>query len=167
MKCKWLFLLIILFSHSCKKVKFTIDKTPYWGDELRLNGYYYNNDDSYTDIICLYRDGALLHCQIDKKRDVKEMDKEFINFQTDNQFKYRIDWGCFFIEQIGINYEYHYSTGCFYKISQSKGTINNDSTFIITHFKMRNTDKKFEKTSTKYLFREFLHKPDSSHYNKW
>ena len=166
MKRLVLFLLISWFCQSCEKVEFSMNKSPYWGNDLRLNGYYYNNDESYTDIIYLYRDGTLANCAINKQGNVDKIDETLIDFQNDSQFKYRINWGCFSIGADNIQYEYKGTTGCFYFISQFRGIIQNETTFIISEYKEKNTDKKFKEIFKTYLFREFSHKPDSSLYKK-
>ena len=60
MKNKVLVLLAILFCQSCEPNLFEHDKIPYFGNELRINGYYYYDDnENYSDIIFFYRDGTV------------------------------------------------------------------------------------------------------------
>ena len=143
-----------------------MDKSPYFDNDLRLDGYYHNNDEFYTDIIYLYRDGTLANFRINKQENAEKIDEALLDFQNDNQFKYRINWGFFYIEIGNIKYEYKGTSGCFYFISQFRGIIQNEETFTILNYKEKNTDKKFNEISKTYLFREFSHKPDSTLYKE-
>ena len=58
--------LVVLFAGGCKKwfedEELTLPKTPYTGDELRTDGYYYNMEDGKIwSTYFFYRNGVLLY----------------------------------------------------------------------------------------------------------
>jgi hypothetical protein len=159
MKNKILFLLVLLFCQGCKpNIEFMNDKTPYYGNELRINGYYYNNDNEYySDIIFFYRDGTVY--QISQPKFDNENDRQKIDL---NGISQKWGWGHFYIIGTNISYEYWGTSGCFEYVGQFRGTIDNDTTYTITRLRQQTYNNNFEKVSNIYKFRVFDNKPDST-----
>ena len=162
MKDKVLFLLIILFCQSCEpNIEFLYDKTPYWGNELRINGYYYYDNDNYSDIVFFYRDGSVYQTSQSK------LENENYRQKIDlSGIQEKWGWGHFLIKGTDISYEYWDRSGCFAFVGQFRGTIENDSTYTITRLRRQQHNNSFEKVSKTYRFRSFENKPDSTLYKE-
>lgn len=170
MKYKILISIIVtILIYGCDKEKngWTIDnlslsKVNYTGTEIRLDGYYYQHNNNYTDIIFFYRNGAALFPGGVESSE-KGMD-DYISREFLNNFAYKEDqlsWGLFNIDGNVIKFENWFPTGWIgKKVYMSSGNILNDTTFVITTFKY-SYGSDLESRNDIYHFRKFHPKPDS------
>jgi hypothetical protein len=169
-------LIIIIMSLFCncskdnlwKDDELSIPKTPYLGNELRMNGYFYHpyGTPEKLTIYFFYKDGTILLAG-----DHYEMNNrvEFEQSFTTNEFiekrrNIKYCWGVFKIEGNNIRFERWYPSEKPYKSYIREGIIMNDTTFQInTSYRMVN-GKKTELASENeiYHFRQFSPKPDST-----
>jgi len=149
--------------------KLTLKRINYTGNELRIDGYYYNiyyNDKKEPQGITplfFYRNGIILGdvgVRIDK---ISEMEEWFRNgYYVNNAEKYQ--WGVFQIDGTKIKYEKWVPVqGPFVAVTY-EGVILNNTTFVINQsYKMEKGNRidlsKFDWT---YHFKEFSPKPDST-----
>jgi hypothetical protein len=139
-------------------------KSPYFGNELRIDGYYYSNQE-YHGIICVavfYRDGFCIHTRLDP------MDKDTLkcietNILLNDAYINKIKnepthIGVFQIEYPDIQFETWES-----QINPfcHHGKVINDTTFIITKQINNRTKQTYPKNLT-YKFKQFSPKPDST-----
>ena len=157
-KNKVLVLLAILLSQSCEpNLEFEHDKTPFFGNELRINGYYYYDKEDYANIIFFYRNGTVYQTYQPKLEN--ENNRQKIDM---NNIHARWGWGRFNITDTNIGYEYWGTSGCYAFVGQYIGTIDNDSTYTITRLREQKYNNSFKKVSQTYRFRVFENKPDST-----
>lgn len=157
MKNALFFLFTTLLLTSCDKAfkddELTMDKKPYLGNELKLNGYYYDinpNTNGIGEAVLLYRDGTMLFCggSGEEENPFDFIDNllassDFINHAQAHKFY----WGVFQINDTQLQYERWYQSDGGLPVGHSEGTILNDSTFIVD-------DEVFH-------FRYYTPKPDS------
>lgn len=157
---------------SCKKNEIfkddelSIPKTNYSGNELRIDGYYYETlNSSYFSLYCFYGNGTLL-ANGGVFLSIQEMNdyiiKEFINSK---EYKdYKSNWGVFKIEGNNIQFERWYPSDPPLKAFIKEGEIINDTTFIITQVYRMKDNKKIEASPSFdiYHFKQFSPKPDST-----
>ena len=165
-------MVMILTLFSCIKDEFkddelSIQRTNYTGNQLRIDGYYYEMlNNSYFSSYCFYENGTLI-APGGVFATISEMDnyiiKEFISSQ--NYKNYKSNWGVFKIENSNIKFEKWYpSSGGGLPAYVREGNIINDTTFVISvSYRM----KKGKKTEVKarnetYHFKQFSPKPDST-----
>ena len=175
MKAASIFFLILTIN-NCSKIAFwkddelSISKTPYTGNQLRIDGYYYEiGVDGYLyPEYFFYSNGALIN--IGGRYSPNTIDTELENFikspnYIDGAKKNKLSGGLFIIDGISIKFEKWYpsSPGEGFPAFVRAGSILNDTTFVITEsYRM----KKGKKTEVKdknetYHFRQFSPKPDS------
>ena len=167
--CKIFLILCILLSASCvrrdesKDFPLTLEKIDYTGKELKTDGYYYRNFNSgsepFIGTCFFYRNGIFLNGTVFSVYDTIEKEENFRNgfYVTIVASKYKDLWGVFQIDGNQIKYEHWIPTeGGFYRTTSQKGTILNDTTFII------NFDNGLEVTDWTYHFKQFSPKPDST-----
>ena len=165
----FLFFVLILFSSaSCEKElkELSMDKIPYTGDELRIDGYYYSNQ-VYTDYIGIavfYRDGACMNVfSRIKSQDTLAFIENEILLNEDLMSKF---WntpnhiGVFQINAESIEFE-TWEAGRDIITFSNYGEILNDTTFLIKK-EINNESNKSETLNLKYCFRQFSPKPDST-----
>lgn len=133
--------LIMLTLIGCKDIfqdeKYTLIRTSYLGNQLRINGYYYtyiNETDSingkYLDVLFLYKNGVAILGGGGKKEEMEEMfrKEEFYNYIKNVPAA----WGIFKIENDSIIIERPKSYGWFNSYMFTLiGSIQNDSTIHI------------------------------------
>ena len=147
---------LILIAYGCKDEKLTMQRSSYLGNDIRLDGYYYNqrkNSGSpprdYTTVFFLYRNGIILnaHSYIGTNLDVVE--KEMIN-QYEALQNQKIGWGIFIVTGNQIEYEqWSTSVGGGLPVFKNNYIIENDTTLINSWGEI-------------YHFRQFSPKPDST-----
>jgi hypothetical protein len=179
-------IIVFLVSISCAGYeRLTQTRTPYNGNNLRLDGYYYqlgkqNDNGIYKDFVkgfTLNANGVyfkVLHGSIDPELDEKEWTIFF-----DDRVKYRVDninyyldrrpsWGVFTITNSSIviqSWETAAGGGA-YPTRTVEGTIVNDTTLhfhklIGAYPNNKGLRKKVKAIDETYYFREFSPKPDS------
>lgn len=160
---------ICIISNCCTKIneseQLSISKTPYMGDELRIDGFYYqkwDNDTRFCDITFLYNNGVVF--QRGGSGDLSELsDCASQSYFSNDVMDKKAFWGLFHIENDSIIYEYWSGTELGYIVYREEGKIINDTTFLMTE---QSQMKQGDKTETRpiewiYYFEHFSPKPDS------
>ena len=173
MKTKFLLILTIT-AFSCKSFEpdideFTLKRENYTGNELRTDGYYYNefeSDCQRLQIYFFYKNGIILRGGNSCKDDINIQEEKFKNGDWYNLVKDdQMTWGLFVIENDTIKYErYNPPVGPGYLHSLIwEGPILNDTTFhIIRYYRYDNGVKKEIETDKLFHFKKFSPKPDST-----
>lgn len=163
------FIAVMLFSCvSCDKElhELSMSKTPYTGDELRIDGYYYSNQTTTNDIniAVFYRDGVCIHmfAQIEGQDTLCFIENEILLNESlmSTLWNMPTDIGLFKIETEAIELETwvagrDITTFSFY------GEILNDTTFLVTKWINNDSGKSYSENLT-YRFKQFIPKPDST-----
>ena len=143
----------------------SIPLTPYTGDQLRIDGYYYligYDGKTIHSAYFFYGNGVLISCN-GAKSSLEEMDnyikEEFLDSQIYKRRK--IDWGVFLIEGNNIKFERWYPSQRPYPAFVREGVVLNNTTFHITKSYRSNGTEEREKDEI-YYFRPFSPKPDST-----
>lgn len=158
------------FSNSCEKVgrddKFALTKQAYSGNQLKINGYYYQRaEGKYYTIYFFYEDGVLLYGGGNfTYQELIEKEKEYNNeIWLHAVKKYKDYWGIYNIESNSISFERWYpSSGGPYPAYIRSGEILNDTTFVITKSIRSKNGKEKQQLNETYHFRKFSPKPDST-----
>ncbi|MBT3208441.1 MAG: hypothetical protein HN704_10265 [Bacteroidetes bacterium] len=157
-------LLVVLLIVGCSKKLFdlTMSKTPYTGDELRIDGYYLSNSTSENNlcVAVFYRDGFCIHTRvIPESEDIFDyIENEYL---LNDAYIAKImgmpgHIGVFQILYPNIKFEcWEFRTTTF----SHYGEILDDSTFIINEEVDNLTGKSYSKSLT-YRFVKFSPKPD-------
>jgi hypothetical protein len=160
----YLYLLIIMsVASSCNKDKIwkddelSIKKVPYQGNQLRIDGYFYQSSPSidWTRVFFFYRNGIVLESYIENATGKLEV--------VTNYSKAR--YGVFENNSNIIRFEKWYpSSGGGLPAYVRSGDILNDTTFIITEsYRMKNGKKTEVKVRNEtYQFKQYSPKPDST-----
>jgi hypothetical protein len=160
---------VMLFScASCEKElhKLSMAKTPYTGNELRIDGYYYSNLTSADDIgvAVFYRDGVCINTWVKPVNSdtLSYIENEIlINDAFINKIKsIPTHIGVFQINTKSIEFE-TWEVGRDIITFSNYGEILNDTTFLITKQVNNDSGKSYSKKLT-YRFRQFSPKPDST-----
>jgi hypothetical protein len=174
MKTVFLVLFLSLVMSSCKSDEglfppdeLSLNRADYIGDELKIDGYYYNDvDGTFFAPTFFYRNGIFIYTggafdSFDKMDNyIKD---EFISRSDYKESIFR--FGLFLIDGNIIKFELIYpSSGGPLKAFVNEGVILNDTTFLIQS-SYRNQNGKiteFREENETYHFREFSPKPDST-----
>lgn len=143
--------------------KLSLEKTPYTGNELRTDGYYYEYNDNLISIYFLYKDGIILYAFSHKEIGLDEIEKEMIENNMYNDFQAdKSRWGLFVVNGKTFQMErWTSSTGFSLPVTRCKGYIENDTTFHITETFQSDT-RKYYQGDWVYHFKQFNLKPDST-----
>jgi hypothetical protein len=156
-------ILIITFS-SCKKLfppeKLTIPLTPYTGNQLKIEGYFYSDSEPYKRTFILYRNGVILGGDNVLSSEIAIRETEFKNgvyysYAKDD----RLSWGRFIITDNSIKFE-NWAPRADFPVIQSQGEILNDTTFHISS--SRHADDAYTPEDELYHFKKLSPKPDST-----
>lgn len=156
----------LTYISACITTKLTIEKQNYKGNQLRIDGYYYQkHEGKYYSLYFFYRDGTILYGGGGfTEKELLEQEKQFTSEAwlkaTRNS---KIDWGVFIINDGSIAFERWYpSSGGVPPVYLRSGKILNDTTFVIN--KAINSGKPTEQRTKNetYFFKEFSPKPDST-----
>jgi len=152
--------IIVLFSiisfYGCDK-ELKIERTPYIGNELRIDGYYYEmgKNGQIWNTFFFYRNGLVLNGGSSNINEtLEDLDNNFVSEAFKNSIG-KYNWGVFIIdgENITINrWTYSPGLGSGLPTLLQDGKIVNDTTF---YFKQ-------EEEQSFYHFRQFNSKPDST-----
>jgi len=148
--------------------------TPYTGNQLRIDGYYYRiaDEPSYSDGT-LYGEGAIEECYFFYENgmalylggvgnSLEEMDEYVLRLIRSQNYKnIKFCWGIFVVEGNIIKFDRWYPGAKPYRAYVREGIILNDTTFHITK-SYRSNGKERDKEDEIYHFREFSPKPDST-----
>jgi hypothetical protein len=163
------FIAIMLFSCvSCEKKLYELSmaKTPYTGNELRIDGYYYSNPTTENNIgiAVFYRDGVCMHLF---ERPESQDTLDFIENEIllNNTLMSRL-WstpsniGVFQINEKSIEFE-TWIAGRDITTFSHFGEILNGTTFLLTKWTNNDQGKSYSVNLT-YRFKQFSPKPDST-----
>ena len=144
----------------------SIQLTPYTGNQLQIDGYYYQigyDDQTIFSAYFFYKNGVLIYCG-GAEPSLEEMDnyikKFFINSKHNKYMKY--DCGLFLIEGNNIKFDRWYPSEKPYKAFVREGVIINDTTFHITKSYHSAGITEPRDRDEMYYFRSFSPKPDST-----
>lgn len=160
----------ILFMGGCgkwyKDGEMALEKQPYIGNALRLDGYYYNRLDNgrILDTYFFYRDGTLLYGigtegldnDLDKY-DAWFADKEFLDFIRKDKYR----WGLFQIHDDSIFFERWVINDGGYPVGRFVCNILNDTTFFISSIESPHSNEVYPQNYM-FHFHAFSPKPDST-----
>jgi hypothetical protein len=166
-----------LCSISCKKIneyrdaKLILKKQNYTGNELRINGYYYNtysyNGSTNYNIYFFYRNGIKLYGTSVNVADLPAMEQQYMDgTYANNSRMYKSDWGVFQIEGSTLLSESWSASDGRLPAYRSEAQIINDSTFQvikrweIKRCKLKNLED-FSSNPEIYHFKQLAIKPDS------
>ena len=162
---------LILSTYGCRKIlfpseKLTIQPTPYTGNQLRIDGYYFTETVSGSDyapsyqIYFLYRNGVIFGGDNALLSELSTREAEFMNgvYYADSK-DVRYCWGRFIIVDNSIVYEKWYP-GADSWVYKSQGEILNDSTFHISS--SRHGEDEFSPENDLFHFKKLSPKPDST-----
>ena len=166
--------LLVMLCFACQKLikykEFTLKQTPYTGNELQIDGYYYhieqqsNGTNKIIYIYCFYRNSVLLSMG-GGAYSFEEADeyirKNFIEGSRSPNYEY-LSWGLFAVVNKNIKFERYYpQEGLIRWTYVREGKILNDTTFhITTIYRSDGTERREENEI--YHFRKFSPKPDST-----
>ena len=155
---------VVLNLYGCKKLfppeKLTIPLTSYTGDQLRIDGYFYEDSEPNFIIYILYRNGVILGGESVLGSEIAAKENalrngEYYSYVKEN----RLRWGRFIIVDHSIKFEKWYPSPEF-PVYQSAGEILNDSTFHISS--SRHGEDAFKAEDELYHFKKLSPKPDST-----
>jgi hypothetical protein len=166
---KMLLFIIILLLASCKVAfnDLTMVRAPYFGNELRIDGYYYLNPDSENNmsIAVFYRNGVCIHITV---RLMAQDISDFVenDILLNDAFIVRLKnspdcIGVFHINEESIAFERWEATGSNITTMSYFGKILNDTTFLLTKRVDNDINKSYSINET-YRFKQFNPKPDST-----
>lgn len=134
------FSIICLLMYGCIKKWFkddelSLEREPYEGNSLRIDGYFYDKvDNKFYSIYFFFRNGIILYGGGDYTEN--EMIKKEKEYQTKDWVSHvkesKSRWGVFQINNNEIKFERWYPSNPPLEAWVRSGTILNDSTFIIT-----------------------------------
>lgn len=161
-KYKLFFLAAILY--GCFSYE-SLVKTPMTSRSLKTNGYYIGNSNGVFHIQVLYNDGvirSLGSLKSDKDSAVHRYINEAYIYPQPNKSsnKSPVGWGVFRISNQNIEYDM-WQPRADAPVYRRKGTVLNDSTFIIDSYSKLD-GKDSNKLNITYHFRQFNPKPDST-----
>jgi len=169
-----LIIFIVAMSGNCTKDivfkddELSFQRIPYTGNQLRVDGYYYQKKDGkFFTMYCFYRDGIVLYLGGGfTSGQIIELEDRIQNGSFYQDIKNQKDyWGVFKIENTSILFEKWYpSSGGGLPAYVRAGEILNDTTFVITEsYRMQGGKKKeVRERNETYHFRKFSPKPDST-----
>ena len=161
---------IIFASNSCDKEvladeALTLKKIPYSSNQLRINGYYFQEkDDNIFTIYFFYDDGTILYGGGSfPLNEIEDYESQFKSPEWISSVKAsKIRWGVFQITDNKISFEKWYpSSGGPAPVYIRSGEILNDTTFLITK-SIRSKTGEAKDLNEVYHFKEFSPKPDST-----
>jgi len=164
-----LFSMIAILTFSCRKHWFktdplTLPMQDYFGDQMRVDGYYYEQDFSST--YFLFRNGVILAGGGFRDGDFDAYESDWLDGSAlEVALKYQFSWGLFIVEGDNIKFERWYPGNPPLLAYVREGTILNDTTFHITEsYRFSSSGKKREikERDEYYHFRAYSPKPDST-----
>ena len=161
---------VFLAKIQCTRVDFdvlSIPLTPFTGNQLRIDGYYYQigyDGKTIVGAYFFYRNGMLVFSS-GSGSSLEEMD-EYIrrHFMDSNRRQHRWQYGVFLVEGDNIKFERWQPgvrAGGVLQAVVRTGTILNDTTFHITK-SFRSDGTQVTERDEMFHFRAFYPKPDST-----
>lgn len=158
-----IFLLTIIFlllfgGACCTKLDdpFSLSKSEYTGSNLRIDGYYYLQYDSYIKVLFFYENGILLDGYAFSRDEWPQKEQEYLSEEWRNFIaKTKDAWGLFNITGDTIRFEKLYPSDPPHKSYVREGIILNDTTFKITK-SYRYDGSELDKEDELYHFKAFV-----------
>ena len=148
-----------------KDDELSLERRDYNGDELKIDGYYYQTYGNYLSIYFLYRNGTIMYWGGGYSvNEIEQLENEFLNsYYIKSAQDDKTRWGVFQIKEDSIKFEKWYPRFPAGTAMRS-GNILNDTTFIIIEtYKMVDGEKtQFKELNEIYHFKKFSPKPDST-----
>ena len=154
-----LILLLALLMTSCDKYEpLNFPRTPYYGNELRTDGFWYSDGGvpGGTNLYFLYRDGTFLRATTVQATDPGEVTVDCITHQGHDDFNRQTAWGVFVVEGDTLKWSKWYW--------QSLGSGH---AYLTTFEIVNDTCFKREGEEVYYYFHQFDYKPDSTIARQW
>jgi len=134
--------------------KLTMTRTPYYGNEIRFDGYYFQFLPSYNTFsnLIFYRDGVMMSFDYSNKIEDFYNNNKYVELVRKN----KDSWGVFIVKNDTIKVQEWYPNPDYviqYLTSNYKLKILNDTTLFIG---FQNSN------SATYHFKKFSPKPDST-----
>jgi hypothetical protein len=151
----------MLLFYACKDEDLLLAKTPYLGNELKIDGYYYNQftPDKFT-VFFFYRNGVMIS-YVSFSTDLNQVEDKIPSIYEEIKDN-KLCWGVFEIS--GTKFQcslWSTSVGGGLPAYKNIGIIENDSTFRFTNTGIDRDGNNFEENETHH-FRQFSPKPDST-----
>lgn len=142
----------------------TLPQQDYTGNEIRIDGYYYNFSDNRYSIFFYYRDGTRLYGDAPLAEELTAREQSFADGSYYELVKdSKTNWGRFVVNGSEIKAEFWPpSTGGGLEAWTHSGTILNDTTFQMTKAWRSCKPKKKNDFNEIWHFKKFSPKPDSS-----
>ena len=148
----------------------TAAKEDYFGNEIRLDGYYYQIvntfEGDYGQAYFLYRNGVILDgggFLLSKQEDFEE---EIVNGVFNTKYNLsKLNWGVYNIANDKISFQKWYSSsGGGLPVYTRVGTILNDTSFHISiSYRLSDTDTiEYNEKNETYMYKYLSIKPDST-----
>ena len=150
--------------YSSENDKFTLQRENFSGNQLRVDGYYYQEygNPPYRSPFFLFKNGVVFdpgggyYVSEYKKWELRILDKKDMNAQISELW-----WGQFVVNDSIIKFEKYYpGDGPLWSYIK-EGVIINDTTFHITK-SYRSNGSELKERDEMYHFRKFSPKPDST-----
>ena len=159
-----LLLAILALFSSCDKLfeddKLSLTREPYTGNELRMDGYYYET--TGTRVLVFYRNGTVNDFG---GINLNEMDQFEESMFTNQLRNLKSSWGVFQIKNDDILYErWIHSPPPSINTYFFRGKILNDTTYVINEMYRIKNGKKYDVSvrNDTYKFKKLDQKPDST-----
>ena len=157
-------LVLIVFCCACCADKLRLTKTPFTGNQLRMDGYYYEHfeDGNYYYPLILYSNGIVMYG--DAGTDLKILEEKYLDEKWLEHVKNTQSWwGIYQIGDNSIKIEmWYHSNAWFFHAYIRSGKILNDTTFVLTTIERSGKPWTKEERYRKYHFKQFSPKPDST-----
>ncbi len=167
-----LFFIVLISCISCKKMntcndkELTLKRTEYFGQELRIDGFYYGNFNtdaqgrSLYELFVFYENGILM---LPGNIEFSKMEEYITTITNSNQQNTKFVWGLFKIKGISISLEHWVPAQCTYPAVLRSGKILNDTSFVLKRMVRRDIHGTTETDiNQEFHFRQFDIKPDST-----
>jgi len=174
MKYRYYWLIVFLFFFiACedffiKDKEFSMKVTPYTGNDLRIDGYFYKNyTDDKVDFLMFYSNGVFFkNSSTSVELESRLQDPNYIKNLRDCRFC----WGPYNINNNILRFEFYDIFGHTWHTCIANCVILNDTTFNIENITFSSTGKKVDvkKEGSSYYslgvyhFKQFSPKPDST-----
>jgi hypothetical protein len=152
---------LVLLMYDCKDEPLLFSQTPYTGSELRIDGYYYLQENEQTWIKFFYRNGiVLIFYHGFPTTDLTIVD-EGIAEKYERCKNEKMCWGIFSVFGSTIqSTKWGHSVGGGLTSYKYMGTIENDTTFCL--IRAIYYTGRIDEFNDCYHFRQFSPKPDST-----
>jgi hypothetical protein len=164
---KLISLVTIMALFSCRGERWdddlTLPEQPYTGNQMQIDGYFFNESDGRRQVYVFYRNGVVLDGGSPLTSALAIFEEElsngtYYNFAKDKKYK----WGRFLVDSNVLQFElWKPNTGPFEAYTY-EGVILNDTTFKLTKSWRSCKPKKVNEFEETFHFKRFSPKPDST-----